>query len=104
MLWLGVTRDLVSKRVLVLHRGARTQVAAHAVIHELQQCLAPNCLPICTSDGLNLYFHALTAHFGAWVAGIGSDARPWQVAAELLDGQVKKTYCTVFYPRDWLAS
>jgi hypothetical protein len=42
---------------------------------------------------LNLYFYALTAHFGKWVAGIGRPARQWQVAMELLYGQVKKTYC-----------
>jgi hypothetical protein len=45
-----------------------------------------------TSDGLNLYFYALTAHFGQWVATVGRRARRWQLAAGLIYGQVNKTY------------
>ncbi len=92
VLWLGVAMDPLTKLIPVLHLGARTQQAAHAVVHDLRQRLAPGCLPIFTSDGLNLYFYALTAHFGAWVAGVGRRARSWQVAGELIYGQVKKTY------------
>jgi hypothetical protein len=29
----------------------------------------PFCLPLFTSDGLNVYFYALTAHFGDWFVG-----------------------------------
>ncbi len=72
--------------------GARTQDAAHTVVHTLRQRLAPGCIPVFTSDGLNQYFYALTAHFGQWVVGVGRQARQWQVAAELIYGQVKKTY------------
>jgi hypothetical protein len=45
-----------------------------------------------TSDGLNLYFYALTAHFGQWVVALGRRARAWQVAPSLIYGQVKKVY------------
>jgi hypothetical protein len=45
-----------------------------------------------TSDGLNLYFYALTAHFGQWVAGAGRRTRQWHLAAGLIYGQVKKAY------------
>ncbi len=62
------------------------------MVHDLRQRLAPDCLPIFTSDGLHLYFYALTAHFGQWVQGVGQRAREWQVAAGLLYGQVKKRY------------
>ena len=67
---------------------------AHRVIHSLRQILAPSCLPLFTSDGLNLYFYALTAHFGHWLpAGRrGRQRRQWQVAAGLIYGQVKKSY------------
>jgi len=67
---------------------------AHAVIHSLRQMLAPGCLPLFTSDGLNLYFSALTAHFGHWreVWRGGRLALRWQVAAGLISGQVKKSY------------
>jgi hypothetical protein len=53
----------------------------------------PFCLPIFTSDGLNLYFYALTAHFGHWLEADrqGRHRRQWQVAAGLIYGQVKKS-------------
>jgi transposase-like protein len=91
-LWLWLTIDPISKLIPVLHLGARTQDAAHTVVHELRQRLAPDCLPVFTSDGLNQYFYALTAHFGQWVDGVGRRVRHWQVAAGLLYGQVKKRY------------
>ncbi len=92
VLWLWVALDPLTKLIPVLHLGARTQTAAHEIVHDLRQRLAPDCLPVFTSDGLNLYFYALTAHFGRWVSGIGSRARPWQVTVGLIYGQVKKTY------------
>ena len=54
----------------------------------------PFCIPLFTSDGLNLYFYALTAHFGHWlpVRRRGRNVRQWQVAAGLIYGQVKKSY------------
>ena len=92
VLWLWVAFDPLTKLIPAVHLGARTQTDAHTVVHELRQRLAPGCLPIFTSDGLNLYFYALTAHFGQWATGVGQRARQWQVAAELIYGQVKKTY------------
>jgi hypothetical protein len=67
---------------------------AHQLIHSLRQILAPGCLPIFTSDGLNLYFYALTAHFGYWleVDRQGRHRRQWQVEPSLIYGQVKKCY------------
>jgi hypothetical protein len=67
---------------------------AHWVIHSLRQVLAPGCLPLFTSDGLNLYFYALTAHFGTWreESRRGCTMRWWQVEAGLIYGQVKKCY------------
>jgi IS1 family transposase len=64
------------------------------VIHSLRRILAPGCLPVFTSDGLNLYFYALTAHFGHWlqVGRRGRKALRWQVATDLICGQVKKSY------------
>jgi transposase-like protein len=63
-LWLWLAIDPITKIVPVLQLGARTQTAAHAVIHDLHQRLVPGSLPVFTSDSLNLYFYALTAHFG----------------------------------------
>jgi hypothetical protein len=84
----SLSRCCITQRV----PGARTQAAAHAVVHELHGRLAPGCIPVLRSDGLNQYFYALTAHFGHWVAGVGRRARQWQVATGLLYGQVKKIY------------
>jgi hypothetical protein len=43
---------------------------------------------------LKVYFYALPAHFGQWLAGSrrGRKAHQWQVAAALIYGQVKKGY------------
>ncbi len=91
-LWLWVTIDPLTKLIPVVHLGPRTQASAHQVVHELRQRLTPDCLPVFTSDGLNLYFYALPAHFGQWVPATGRRTRHWQVAAGLLYGQVKTCY------------
>src|SRR3989440_8968112 len=90
----GWPSTLVRAIVPVLHLGPRTQHMAHLFIHSLRQRLAPDCLPLFTSDGLNLYFYALTAHFGQWLTlgRRGCTARRWQVEPGLIYGQVKKSY------------
>jgi transposase-like protein/IS1 family transposase len=93
VLWLWLAIDPCTKILPVLQLGPRTQHMAHQLIHSLRQILAPGCLPIFTSDGLNLYFYALTAHFGHWIEADrqGRHRRQWQVAAGLIYGQVKKS-------------
>jgi len=94
VLWLWLAIDPCTKLIPVLQLGPRTQKMAHLLIHSLRQLLAPGCLPLFTSDGLNVYFYALTAHFGQWleVARRGRKVQQWQVAAGLIYGQVKKSY------------
>ena len=94
VLWLWLAIDPRTKILPVLELGPRTQTIAHRLIHSLRERLAPGCLPLFTSDGLNLYFYALTAHFGQWlqVGQRGRNVRRWQVAARLIYGQVKKCY------------
>jgi IS1 family transposase len=94
VLWIWLAIDPRTKILPVLALGPRTQHVAHQLIHSLRQMLAPGCLPIFTSDGLNLYFYALTAHFGQWreLARRGRNVLQWQVAAKLIYGQVKKSY------------
>jgi IS1 family transposase len=94
VLWLWLVIDPCTKILPVLHLGPRTQTMAHRVIHALREILAPSCIPLFTSDGLNFYFYALTAHFGHWlqVGRRGRKVLRWQVAAELIYGQVKKHY------------
>jgi IS1 family transposase len=94
VLWLWLAIDPCTKILPVLYLGPRTQNAAHKVIHSLRRLLAHDCLPLFTSDGLNMYFYALTAHFRQWlqVGQRGRNVRRWQVAAGLIYGQVKKSY------------
>jgi IS1 family transposase len=94
VLWLWLAIDPCTKILPVLQLGPRTQHMAHLLIHSLRQRLAPGCLPLFTSDGLNLYFYALTAHFGKWltVGRRGCNVRRWQVEPGLIYGQVKKCY------------
>jgi transposase-like protein len=94
ILWLWLAIDPCTKLLPVLHLGPRTQHMAHTVIHSLLELLAPGCIPLFTSDGLNVYFYALTAHFGQWlqVGRPGRNVRRWQVATNLIYGQVKKSY------------
>jgi IS1 family transposase len=94
VLWLWLAIDARTKILPVLYLGSRTQHAAHMVIHSLQHLLVPGCIPLFTSDGLNLYFYALTAHFGQWLAlsRRGRNVRQWQVEPSLIYGQVKKSY------------
>ena len=63
VLWLWLAIDQGTKLVPVLHLGPRTQHAAHLFIHSLRQILAPGCLPLFTSDGLNVYFYASRCSF-----------------------------------------
>jgi transposase-like protein/IS1 family transposase len=92
VLWLAI--DPRTKILPVLQLGPRTQTMAHRLIHSLRQILAPGCIPLFTGDGLNLYFYALTAHFGQWLALCrgGHHMHRWQVAPGLIYGQVKKSY------------
>jgi len=94
VLWIWLAIDPRTKILPVLYLGPRTQHMAHHLIHSLRQLLAPGCIPLFTSDGLNVYFYALTAHFGQWLE-VGQrrcNMRRWQVAAGLIYGQVKKSY------------
>ena len=75
ILWLWLAIDPLTKIVSVLELGPRSQIMAHRLIHSLRQRLTPGCVPLFTSDGLNLYFYALTAHFGRWLACSRRDAR-----------------------------
>jgi hypothetical protein len=55
-----------SKLILAVHIGGRSIADASQLLHQVRERLAPDSLPVFTSDGLNQYFYALTAHFGYW--------------------------------------
>lgn len=62
---LWIAGDARTKLIPAFALGPRNQALAHQLLHEVVQRLAPDCLPVLSSDGLALYFYALTAHFGA---------------------------------------
>lgn len=90
--WIWVAFDPKMKLIPALCLGPRSQDMAYTLIHTVANTLAPGCIPVCTSDGLKLYFYALTAHFGTWLTDRVSVKPKWQVALELLYGQVRKSY------------
>jgi IS1 family transposase len=87
-----VACDTTTKIIPAFTLGPRTQALAHQLVHEVASCLAPGCLPVFSSDGLALYFYALSAHFGEWVQTEGERRRSWVVSAQLLYAQVVKRY------------
>jgi len=89
-MWLWVATEAKSKIIPVLELGPRTLDMAMGVVHDLVGTMSPGCLPIFTTDGLTLYFYSLTAHFGRWIKGAEGVKPIWQVATELIYGQVKK--------------
>ena len=61
------------------------------MVHELRERMQAGLpLPVFSSDGLRLYFYALTAHFGHWRVPEGGRKRVWHLAADFIYGQVKK--------------
>jgi IS1 family transposase/transposase-like protein len=90
--WLWVACDASTKLIPAFTLGPRTQAMAHQLVHEVARRLAPSCLPVFSSDGLALYFYALTAHFGEWVQTEGERHPTWVASAQLLYAQVVKRY------------
>jgi hypothetical protein len=89
-MWLWVATEATSKLIPVIAMGPRTLDLAMGVVYALVDTMRPGCLPIFTTDGLKLYFYALTAHFGLWKKGEDAGKPIWQVTADLIYGQVKK--------------
>jgi IS1 family transposase len=88
--WLWVATEATTKVIPVIRLGPRTMDMAMGVVHTLCSTMPPGCTPAFTTDGLKLYFYALTTHFGQWVMPEGASKSLWQVSVDLLYGQVKK--------------
>ena len=88
--WLWVAIDAKSKVLLSLQVGPRSQALAYALVHSLVGVLAPGCVPLYTSDGLAMYFYALTAHYGQYEEVEGKRKPQWVVSELLQYGQMKK--------------
>jgi IS1 family transposase len=89
-IWVWTVCEAKTKIIPVIQLGARTQEMDHSVVHELKRRLKAGCVPIFSSDGLNHYFYALTAHFGEWVVVEGEKKLVWLIVAMFLYAQVIK--------------
>ena len=88
--WLWVAIDAKSKVLLSLQVGPRKQWVAHALVHSLVGVMAPGYVPLYTSDGLAMYFYALTAHYGSYQELEGKRKPHWVVSELLQYAQMKK--------------
>ena len=82
--WLWVAMEATTKVIPVMKLGLRTLNMAMGVVHELCESMPLGCIPIFTSDGLKLYFYALTTHFGHWALDVGIRKPLWEITAGFL--------------------
>jgi IS1 family transposase len=64
--WVGVALDPVTKPLVALDVGERTQTMAQRVVHHVAQGLAPDGAPLFVTDGLREAATALLRHDGHW--------------------------------------
>src|SRR6266403_451066 len=95
--WVWVARDPESQWLLAIDVGNRTLAMAQRVVHQVVQVLAPDCAPLCLTDGFREYMTALLTHDGQWVQpprrqSKGPMSTPrWRPLPGLLYAQVVKT-------------
>src|SRR5712691_2988401 len=65
--WVWAAIAPVTKLLLTLDVGDRTLAMAQRVVHQVVQVLAPGCMPLFLTDGLQEYMTALLTHYGQWV-------------------------------------
>jgi IS1 family transposase len=96
--WVWTAMDPNSKLLLVIDVGTRTLEMAQRVVHRVVQVLAPNCIPLCLTDGLKEYGTAFLSHFGYWIHPArrrdqGPLPKPrWMPLPQFLYAQVVKSY------------
>ena len=95
--WVWVAIDPVTKLLVAIDVGERTQAMAQRFVHHVTQVLAPDCAPLFLTDGFREYLTALLTHYGRWVQpprrqAKGPQPKPrWMPRPELLYAQVIKT-------------
>jgi len=95
--WVWVAIDPVTKLLVALDVGERTQAMAQRFLHHVAQVLAPDCAPLFVTDGFREYATALLTHYGCWVQpprcqAKGPVPKPrWMPLPQLLYAQVVKT-------------
>jgi IS1 family transposase len=96
--WVWTAMDPKSKLLVVAEVGCRSLAMAQRVVHQVSRVLAPGCVPLFLTDGLQDYATALLTHFGQWMhperrQDKGPRPKPrWMPLPELLYAQVVKSY------------
>ena len=88
--WLWLVIDPMTKVIPTLHLGGRKHDDAYAVAHDLKERLVPACVPNVMTDGLWIYFYALTAHFGHWFRPKRARTDHWQPDENFRHAQLVK--------------
>jgi IS1 family transposase len=95
--WVWVAIDPVTKLLVAIDVGERTQAMAQRFVHHVAQVLAPDCAPLFLTDGFREYMTALLTHYGHWVQPPRQQAKGpmpkprWMPLPQLLYAQVIKT-------------
>jgi IS1 family transposase len=95
--WVWVAIDPVTKLLVAIDVGERTQAMAQRFVHHVTQVLAPDCAPLFLTDGFREYLTALLTHYGHWVQPPRRQAKGplpqprWMPLPQLLYAQVVKT-------------
>jgi len=96
--WVWVAMDPVCKLSLAVDVGERTLTLAQRLLHQVTQVLAPDCAPLCLTDGLRDSLTALVTHYGQWMhlgRRQAEGPRPrlrWMPQPPLLYAPVVKSY------------
>jgi IS1 family transposase len=90
VLWVWTVCEAKTKIIPVLQIAARSQQMAYSVVHELKSRMKADCVPVFSTDGLQHYYYALTAHFGEWIVRAGEKKPVWLVLSDFLYAQVIK--------------
>jgi hypothetical protein len=95
--WVWVAIDPVTKLLVAIDVGERTQAMAQRVVHHVAQVLAPDGAPLFVTDGFRESLTALLTQYGHWVQPERHQARGpapkprWMPLPQLLYAQVIKT-------------
>jgi len=89
--WVWVALDVSTRVMIALKIGPRNQQSAYQLLHEVKQRLDEEHIPVFSSDGLRMYFYAITAHYGFWIPPLpGKRAWQWIVDERVLFAQLHK--------------
>lgn len=90
-IWVWVALDVSTRVMIALHIGPRNQNSAYQLLHEVKHRLDEAPIPVFSSDGLKMYFYAITAHYGCWLPPLpGKRAWHWMVDERVLFAQLHK--------------